>query len=98
MLGEKHVKLFRGSPAPISLGVILVELEGSHTMEDCKEQIRVTNSLIKRCFGELYEELEDKFYQVPACLPCLFPKYVGSSSPKITRAKRTIDFLSWEDG
>ncbi|CAK9082572.1 Ion_trans domain-containing protein [Durusdinium trenchii] len=79
---------------------MVLGMRGSNpaTVKDCKEQIRVTNSLIKRCFGELYEELEDKFYQVPACLPCLFPKYVGSSSPKITRAKRTIDFLSWEDG
>lgn len=31
-----------------------------------KEQIRVTNSLIKRCFGDLYDELDEKF-QSPGC-------------------------------
>lgn len=31
-----------------------------------KEQIRVTNSLIKRCFGDLYDELDEKF-QPPGC-------------------------------
>lgn len=45
---------------------MVLGMRGSNpaTVKDCKEQIRVTNSLIKRCFGELYEELEDKFYQV----------------------------------
>lgn len=45
---------------------MVLGMRGSNpaTVKDCKEQIRVTNSLIKRCFGELYDELDERFYQI----------------------------------
>ncbi|CAJ1395536.1 unnamed protein product [Effrenium voratum] len=40
---------------------MVLNMRGSNpaTVKDCKEQIRVTNSLIKRCFGELFDELDE---------------------------------------
>mmetsp|Transcript_74500 Transcript_74500/g.118500 ORF Transcript_74500/g.118500 Transcript_74500/m.118500 type:complete len:104 (-) Transcript_74500:92-403(-) len=45
---------------------MVLGMRGSNpaTVKDCKEQIRVTNSLIKRCFGDLYDELDEKFQQM----------------------------------
>jgi len=45
---------------------MVLGMRGSNpaTVKDCKEQIRVTNSLIKRCFTELYEELDEKTQQI----------------------------------
>lgn len=45
---------------------MVLGMRGSNpaTVKDCKEQIRVTNSLIKRCFVELYEELDEKTQQI----------------------------------
>lgn len=45
---------------------MVLGMRGSNpaTVKDCKEQIRVTNSLIKRCFGDLYDELDQKFQQM----------------------------------
>ncbi|CAL1142275.1 unnamed protein product [Cladocopium goreaui] len=45
---------------------MVLGMRGSNpaTVKDCKEQIRVTNSLIKRCFMELYDELDEKVQQI----------------------------------
>lgn len=45
---------------------MVLGMRGSNpaTVKDCKEQIRVTNSLIKRCFTELYDELDEKVQQI----------------------------------
>ncbi|CAK9041147.1 Ion_trans domain-containing protein [Durusdinium trenchii] len=45
---------------------MVLGMRGSNpaTVKDCKEQIRVTNSLIKRCFDSLYDELDERFQQM----------------------------------
>jgi len=45
---------------------LVLNMRGSNpaTVKDCKEQIRVTNSFMRRCFGELYEDLDERFMQI----------------------------------
>lgn len=45
---------------------MVLNMRGSNpaTVKDCKEQIRVTNSLMRRCFVELSDELDERFSQV----------------------------------
>ncbi|CAE7191390.1 Catsper2 [Symbiodinium pilosum] len=45
---------------------MVLNMRGSNpaTVKDCKEQIRVTNSFMKRCFVELSDELDERFAQV----------------------------------
>ena len=56
---------------------MVLGMRGSNpaTVKDCKEQIRVTNSLIKRCFTELYDELDERFYQIRSEIHSLDQEY-----------------------